>query len=865
MNDENGNGGSAPSSGENPEGVGSYTQEGAPLSPHAVSPRITPIDPPISPPADPTSFHQQEEEEEGEEDSANDTLWRVFDTEMLLNEVTIADVKLSLEFIEALENASHEGTGMDVAVLDRLRNPPTEPLDLSDPDLRFSIDIYIGLEQSSQETYRWMKSAVERRYPSSSLLSFESCRQKTIELSGVSTLANDMCPGTCIAYTGPFADLDRCSSEECQQPRFETKVTSQGRQEEVPRKKFMTIPIGPQMQAAFRHPDSAYNMSYRERKTAEVLSSGGQPEVYDDYIQGSDYLDLVKNGVIGPKDIVLMFSIDGAQLYQNKASDVWIYIWIILNLPPNLRYKKEYILPGGFIPGPDHPGNIESFLLPGLQHLAALQKEGLRIWDASTGETYTSYPFLFMVTADGPAMASLSGLVGHHGKAGCRLYCGALGRNKPRGSQYYPALMKPRDYPPDRETHDTIEVVKIAKPSAHDYPVNLRRLCLSQTGAEFRSNRLDTGIAKPSIFLGLPESGILKLPLCFPLDIMHLISLNLSDLFIGLWHGTIDIDKADDIDDWDWATLKGENWKKHGAVVAKTRSFWPSSFDRTPRNPAEKINSGYKAMEFLNYIFGAGPAVFLYFLPQLYYQHFCKLVQGVRILQQKRITREQIERANFLLLQCEAEFEAIYYQQRTSRIHFVRQSIHLLTHLAWETRRLGPLATCSQWPMERTIGNLGQEVKQHVNPFANLSERGARRCRVNSLIAMFPDLDPAPPSLPRGAVDLGDGFALLRARDPLPYSLSDTEKQAIKTFLLNYSARPDVNANISELADNLARKVDKTNCTIFRWARVRLPSGQVARSLWKEVKENARRSRNVKVSLSLIFWFHFLMAVKDRS
>jgi len=72
-----------------------------------------------------------------------------------------------------------------------------------------------------------------------------------------------------------------------------------------------------------------------------------------------------------------MLSIDGAQLYRNKKLDCWIYIWIILNLPPDQRYKIRNILLGGIIPGPNNPKHIDSFLFPGLAHLSALQKEGL--------------------------------------------------------------------------------------------------------------------------------------------------------------------------------------------------------------------------------------------------------------------------------------------------------------------------------------------------------------------------------------------------------------------------------------------------------------------------------------------------------
>ncbi|KIO11941.1 hypothetical protein M404DRAFT_48044, partial [Pisolithus tinctorius Marx 270] len=80
-------------------------------------------------------------------------------------------------------------------------------------------------------------------------------------------------------------------------------------------------------------------------------------------------------------DIVLSVLLDGAQLYESKQSDCWLYIWIILNLSPDKRYKKTHVLPGGFIPGPNKPKNLDSFLFIGMHNLSALQSEGLRIWD----------------------------------------------------------------------------------------------------------------------------------------------------------------------------------------------------------------------------------------------------------------------------------------------------------------------------------------------------------------------------------------------------------------------------------------------------------------------------------------------------
>ena len=67
--------------------------------------------------------------------------------------------------------------------------------------------------------------------------------------------------------------------------------------------------------------------------------------------------------------------------------------------------------------------------------------------------------------------------------------------------------------------------------------------------------------------------------------------------------------------------------------------------------------------------------------------------------------------------------------------------------------------------MEQTIGNLGQEIRQPSNPFANLSQRALQRCQVNALKAMIPDLEKSAPTVPQGGKDLSGGYILLRAKD----------------------------------------------------------------------------------------------------
>ncbi|KAG6894973.1 hypothetical protein C0992_003711, partial [Termitomyces sp. T32_za158] len=370
--------------------------------------------------------------------------------------------------------------------------------------------------------------------------------------------------------------------------------------------------------------------------------------------------------------------------------------------------------------------DAQSYLVVGLHPIVAINCHGgLPIWNASTNTFYQSKLYIVLATADGPGMVYLNGLVGHSGKIGCRLWCGLVGRKKPGSSYYFPLLSKPDNYNVAGCDHDDIPVHIVRDIDDNRYNTNLLLVISSRTKQEYELNRHETGICKPSIFSGLPVGTYLGIPQMFPGDIMHLI-LNLADLLIPLWHGKFECAGTDSRNTWYWAVLEGNKWQAHGRDVAQCTPYLPGSFDWPPRNPAEKINSGYKAWEFLLYLFGLGPGLLYLVLPADIWHSYCKLVSGIRIIYQKTITQEQIQVAHLHLIQFIAEFETMYVQRRKDRIHMARQSIHGLSHLASEAIRVGPGITYSQWTMERTIGNLMEELKQHSDPYKHLSRRAVQ-------------------------------------------------------------------------------------------------------------------------------------------
>lgn len=753
-------------------------------------------------------------------------------------EIHLDELRITQAFIDRLCNATLDGDTLPPGVFKRLQNPPQSEIEIRDLKTRRSLELFIALDNNAEAAYHRVRDSLQRDPEPRELLSLYQVKKLIQEITGVVSVKWDMCPENCMAYTGPWAHLKNCAH--CGQSRYDERIFERTGKY-VPRKQFDVLPIGPQLQARRRSASSSEAMNYRDNLTEDLLSefnAHGRFNVLEDFLHSEEYIKLLESGDLKEGDELLMLTIDGAQLYKNKASDCWMWLFESLDMAPNKRYKIANIMMGGLIPGPNKPKNLDSFLYPSLYHVCAIMNEGLPIWDALDRTLYNSNPFLALALADGPGMSYLNGLVGHSGAYGCRLYCPQKSRHKPNVGIYYPVSLRPNGYVSNSDHPDyNIEEIAVTPQRAirECYDKNLAKVNKSRTDSEYKFHRRETGIAKASIFSGIHRC--LPVPSCFPGDIMHLMGINLTRFWADLLIGKADCSATDSIRNWPWAVLTGSTWTTHGKWVAAARRYLPGSFDRPPRNIAEKINSGYKAWEYLLWFYGLCPALLLDILPDEYYEHICLMIRAMSILAQRKILYSDVLEAHRLLIMFVQQYEELYYQRRIDRIHFVRQSIHALVHIARETIRLGPYGIFSQWPMERMIGRLVSELHQHSNPYANLGERFTRRAQINALKALIPDLGMSENQLPRGAFELGNGFVLLHAADSKSTTLHPHEVNALLHFVDTAGIPHD--------------PVWRANPRVKRWARLLLPNSQVARSVMAESKrdpEKIRVARMVKVS-----------------
>ncbi|KAG1893061.1 uncharacterized protein F5891DRAFT_963520 [Suillus fuscotomentosus] len=135
------------------------------------------------------------------------------DLDQLAYLAVLPDMQTSMDFILALRSASLDDpiAKLDEDAKKNLREPLRELPNVVDPIVRHGITMYYALEHSSRNAYERICASMQRTYPDAEAMpSFRRTERIIAEYTGIKSITHDMCPDTCIAFTGPFTDLDQC-------------------------------------------------------------------------------------------------------------------------------------------------------------------------------------------------------------------------------------------------------------------------------------------------------------------------------------------------------------------------------------------------------------------------------------------------------------------------------------------------------------------------------------------------------------------------------------------------------------------------------------------------------------------------------
>jgi len=192
--------------------------------------------------------------------------------------------------------------------INRLRAADPDPrLDVTDKHFVKALRAFLSTTNTSESTYNAIRSSLLECYPDDPFLSFGQVKRRVEQLSGVVPIFYDMCPDTCVGFTGPLADCDRCPM--CGKERYRSGTRD-------PHRQFVTIPLGPVIQALYGLLETAEKMHYREHTTTEILEYAqtydGNLKEYSNTTCGCEFLNAVETRRIKNHDVLVQLSLDGA-------------------------------------------------------------------------------------------------------------------------------------------------------------------------------------------------------------------------------------------------------------------------------------------------------------------------------------------------------------------------------------------------------------------------------------------------------------------------------------------------------------------------------------------------------------------------
>ncbi|QRW17362.1 Transposase family tnp2 [Rhizoctonia solani] len=457
-----------------------------------------------------------------------------------------------------------------------------------------------------------------------SLPSLKNLCSRILALCGLKPVTYDCCKNSCICFAGPFANLQSCP--ECNTPRKNAAG--------APQKTFTYIPLIPQLQALYCSLRMCEAMQYRHNYKRNK-------DTIEDYFDGNQYCELLGtyvtvDGEQKPfkffadwREIALALSTDGMCPFKRRKNSCWPLILINLNLPPNQRTHLENLVCVGVIPGPKSPKNLGSFLWPLIDELLQLAS-GVSAVDVSTKQLFSLRAHLLAVFGNIPAITKLLDFVGHNGRFPCRfcLMSAIQGATAGGGTHLYCPL--------HRKEEPFFDPMKLPARTHQECIEQGLTVLQAQTSNAQSKLATATGVKGVSSLARLPSISI---PASFPIDIMHMIFINIIPQLIDIWTGNFN-----NMDEGKGTYhINPILFKRIGEIVANSGSTIPTSYGcRVPDISAP--SHGSATAEAWS-IFGGylGPYVLRKrFRNPKYYQHFVRLIKLVNQITSYEIKRSDI-------------------------------------------------------------------------------------------------------------------------------------------------------------------------------------------------------------------------------
>jgi len=147
-------------------------------------------------------------------------------------------------------------------------------------------------------------------------ISLHTVKKQLKSIVHIKPVWTDMCPNSCCAYTENYRKLTKCPI--CETERY---------QNEKPRQQYSYFSLIERLIIQYRDYERARELRYRANYTSQKLYKRNIQ--IGDIFDGDHYKKLVRDGYFqDERDVALLASVDGYQIFRQKTDDCWILLFI---------------------------------------------------------------------------------------------------------------------------------------------------------------------------------------------------------------------------------------------------------------------------------------------------------------------------------------------------------------------------------------------------------------------------------------------------------------------------------------------------------------------------------------------------------
>ena len=380
---------------------------------------------------------------------------------------------------------------------------------------------------------------------------------------------------------------------------------------------YSPLPLIPQLRALYCCPQTAKKLDYRHNYKSDN-------SVIQDIFDGNRYHELQQQHVSidgkkqpykffeDSREIALGLSTDGMCPFRRRKHSCWPVVLINYNFPPDERTHIGNITCVGVIPGPKSPKNLRSFLWPLIEELLELAA-GTPAVDVRNSVVFALRAHLLSVFGDIPAVSKFLEFVGHNGRYPCRfcLILAIQGATAKGGKHLYCPL--------HRYEAPFFQALNLPlRTHAATLKAGLEALQAPSENAR-TTLATESGVKGVSLLARLPSVSI---PASFPIDIVHMVWINLIPQLVKLWTGEFN-GLGNGSESY---MLHPTVWMSLGGTIAGSGATIPSSFGCRLPNISK---AGHRTAESWS-IFATQLAPSLLrrrFRKSTYYTHFVRLIK----------------------------------------------------------------------------------------------------------------------------------------------------------------------------------------------------------------------------------------------